>query len=648
MQSPPKENKDKSNDTESHEKTKSPQATIEEKETKSPPATIVEKETKSPQATIEATNNLDKSVVTIDSSDQEMENQSMNDSQITEKDDSILIDCNVTPKRNIKDLKVEKGSSKKKNNSLSKEERERKKQEERDEREKQKREKQEQKIKERQEKEEQKRKEREEKEEQKRKEREEKEEQKRKEKEEKEELKRKEKEEKEAQKIKEREEKEEQKKKQKEEKETQKQQELQKEKKKIQKESAAFLNFFVPRKSTGGTEPKPKHEEVVSNFMPFQIKADMRLAPLIRRNLSEEQKEDLLNKISEQEETNENLYLTEIKNRTLGKSTKTWPVEEDEVQILDDTGIGECVEEQKVEKQKMRAKYLLFHENRRPAYHGTWRKKSKNIRPRNPLGEDKEIFDYEVDSDDDWEEEEPGESLHGSDDEEKENDSDEYEVDNDFFVPHGYLSDEEIENEQEGDVQLTPETQKEKLKHLQLEFEEEMKSKTERIKPRLIGCIWESKLKPKIQDAISSFLEDRMMIIPAPILIKKREFNKENVNSTNKTSTPSRKQLSKELIPEFLKMIHGNTNNKIYLVNEFLNYLSANHKDVIVSKAGLTAQMKELAAWKKCPDEGAMFNKNCWYVEADVRKQFNLNISLPNKNVNNSEENPNAKKKLSL
>jgi hypothetical protein len=29
-----------------------------------------------------------------------------------------------------------------------------------------------------------------------------------------------------------------------------------------------------------------------------------------------------------------------------------------------------------------------------------------------------------------------------------------------------------------------------KLKVLELEFEEEMKQKTERLKPRLFGCIW--------------------------------------------------------------------------------------------------------------------------------------------------------------
>lgn len=50
-----------------------------------------------------------------------------------------------------------------------------------------------------------------------------------------------------------------------------------------------------------------------------------------------------------------------------------------------------------------------------------------------------EWFDYEIDSDDEWEEEEPGESLKGSDDEKDEEnpEENEYDVDNEFMVPHG-------------------------------------------------------------------------------------------------------------------------------------------------------------------------------------------------------------------
>lgn len=60
------------------------------------------------------------------------------------------------------------------------------------------------------------------------------------------------------------------------------------------------------------------------------------------------------------------------------------------------------------------------------------------------------MFDYEIDSDDEWEEEDPGESIHGTDDEIEP--EDDYEVDNDIFVPHGYLSDEEGDQDSDNSV----------------------------------------------------------------------------------------------------------------------------------------------------------------------------------------------------
>lgn len=64
------------------------------------------------------------------------------------------------------------------------------------------------------------------------------------------------------------------------------------------------------------------------------------------------------------------------------------------------------------------------------------------------------ILEYEVDSDDEWEEPEEGESLRGSDEEEEQDDQ--YEEDNDMFVPHGYLSDGEgDEDELDDNVSLS-------------------------------------------------------------------------------------------------------------------------------------------------------------------------------------------------
>ncbi|XP_062228383.1 chromatin assembly factor 1 subunit FSM-like [Phragmites australis] len=95
----------------------------------------------------------------------------------------------------------------------------------------------------------------------------------------------------------------------------------------------------------------------------------------------------------------------------------------------------------------IRRKLLQFDKSNRPAYYGTWRKKIAVVGPRCPLKMDPDL-DYEVDSDDEWEEEDPGESLSDC-----EKDSDEVmeeyskitdeEDEDSFVVPDGYLSDNE-------------------------------------------------------------------------------------------------------------------------------------------------------------------------------------------------------------
>ena len=51
---------------------------------------------------------------------------------------------------------------------------------------------------------------------------------------------------------------------------------------------------------------------------------------------------------------------------------------ESEIEIISDA-------EENKESERMRAKFLKFHENYRPAYYGTWRKKCSMVKPRNPF-----------------------------------------------------------------------------------------------------------------------------------------------------------------------------------------------------------------------------------------------------------------------
>jgi chromatin assembly factor 1 subunit A len=58
-------------------------------------------------------------------------------------------------------------------------------------------------------------------------------------------------------------------------------------------------------------------------------------------------------------------------------------------------------------------KFLSFFEDHRPAYHGTWCKKSKVVTGRTPFGQDKKQLNYDEDSEAEWEEgdDELGEDL---------------------------------------------------------------------------------------------------------------------------------------------------------------------------------------------------------------------------------------------
>ncbi|KAK7394636.1 hypothetical protein VNO78_15169 [Psophocarpus tetragonolobus] len=98
-------------------------------------------------------------------------------------------------------------------------------------------------------------------------------------------------------------------------------------------------------------------------------------------------------------------------------------------------------------KKYSRGRQLLqFDKSHRPAFYGVWPTKSNHVGPRHPLRKDPSL-DYEVSSDEEWEEEEPGESLSDCDKDEEEcqeecSKSDE-ESEDGFFVPDGYLSEDE-------------------------------------------------------------------------------------------------------------------------------------------------------------------------------------------------------------
>lgn len=320
----------------------------------------------------------------------------------------------------------------------------------------------------------------------------------------------------------------------------------------------------------------------------------------------------------------------------------------------DDFDTVETIETQPA-KRSYRAKFLRFAENRRPPYYGTWRKKSTTLGPRRPFGQDKVrqlltmmavkrngneplklifivylqvFFDYEIDSDLEWEEEDPGESLSDDDEADKESDDD-YDIDNEFFVPHGHLSDEELNDDEM--VDCTPEAQKVKLKFAQQQFDTEWKKKTEKLKPRVFGLIWQNAdgSKPSnCSDGVWSYLDARSCQYTAESIVLQSDGGDSN-GEDGENRGPKRIKITEESMPDLIRLLHGNRNGLKFLIDEFRAFQrrkneteNVNRKEF--SSASIQAKIREVAEKLVCTDVGPMMNKMCWYVAADKRKQYGL------------------------
>ena len=261
--------------------------------------------------------------------------------------------------------------------------------------------------------------------------------------------------------------------------------------------SNKFTSFFKKLSPPEKQNPRPVKPAGALNMGPFEIQKDQTLANYI----PEVSKEKFVmgafdSEIIHQDTDVHSLYLHEIRNKTRlpYRYNKRQANSTDQQANRPEDDI--IVEGSQGEKKTYRAKLLQFVENNRPAYFGTWRKKSRSVGGRRPFGRDLNYFDYDLDSDDEWEEEEQekGEELKDSDSEERvedeEEDNDDYEID-EFFVPHGHLSDDENQDEEYFEVEELPDGQR-KRKMLTKEklLIEERTKKLKSLVPKAIGCLF--------------------------------------------------------------------------------------------------------------------------------------------------------------
>ncbi|KAB7501559.1 Chromatin assembly factor 1 subunit A-B, partial [Armadillidium nasatum] len=299
------------------------------------------------------------------------------------------------------------------------------------------------------------------------------------------------------------------------------------EREKQKKLKAKFAQFFVPKKVDSQNQQKESENSSSDNFVHFQVKENMKIAPVVRRSLSQKDKLKLEGVL--QTPLKEINYLQEIKEGGYlkGKSCKTFPpvdkLEDDEICeiISDEEDIDgtDVLEVKSCQRKRFKAKFLKFCENNRPAYYGTWSKKSLHINGRKPFRK------------------------------------------------------EEDEN-----------VQKERLKQKQEEFELEMKQKTKQLKPKVYGCVWlGDKSSHQAYDQLLKILmpyKAMVMFGSCPIELGGKEMNnqelKENDDDEGHEDDSGKKYFVKSFpekaIPDLIRLIHGNRHSKLFLMREFSEY----------------------------------------------------------------------------
>ncbi|XP_048832238.1 chromatin assembly factor 1 subunit A isoform X2 [Brienomyrus brachyistius] len=377
---------------------------------------------------------------------------------------------------------------------------------------------------------------------------------------------------------------------------------LKEEKDRIKAEKGEITRFLQKPK----TQQAPKTlAAACGKFAPFEIKEHMCLAPLNRVVCEDEVLDSLDRYLAQPDITLDGLRdFRRHKPRRSGR-TDLWHSEPFSVVLIESQKPDGVPDRQDCGRMKL----LQFHENYRPAYWGTWSKKSLVVSPRCPFRQDKELLDYEVDSDEEWEEEEPGESLSHSEGDEEEEGGEDDDDDDGFFVPHGYLSDGEgaLEEEEGGD----PEKQKVRQKLKAREWDELMSKKKFKVLEAVVtGCTWESE-----------GLEAELLHPYAVCLLE--PLPKEEPSTPE---GPSREVLDEQMLSALLPLLHGNVNSSKVIITEFQEFCrqqlpsptNSPQSDNVPKRIHLKKLIKESAVYEK----RANYRRCCWYVHAEVLARF--------------------------
>ncbi|KAJ3027836.1 hypothetical protein HDV00_010838 [Rhizophlyctis rosea] len=227
---------------------------------------------------------------------------------------------------------------------------------------------------------------------------------------------------------------------------------------------------------------------------------------------------------------------------------------------------------------------------------GIWTTQSESISGRRPWGRDRAL-DYEVDSADEWEEDEPGEELKSEDEEEEEDDAGfQEEEDPGWLVPHGYLSDDEGGEKDDDD-----------MGDGERELEAPRRRMLEPLVPIIIGPTFEDEfadmsMHPLAQYRLVTLTNKPSDPFQPPIRTTDSPITKPKTPGSRKSTFPD------DLLAVLITHIKGSNASISKLVEDFRS------KYPDLKKATVEQKIREIAVRDKKDGD----SKACWHLKADV------------------------------
>jgi hypothetical protein len=277
-----------------------------------------------------------------------------------------------------------------------------------------------------------------------------------------------------------------------------------------------------------------------------------------------------------------------------------------------------------------RFKFLSFHEDVRPAYHGTWSKKSHTVKGRNPFAKDRAVFDYDYDSEVEWEEgdNEVGEDIGNDVDDEEEKEEEEGDGDEDGWL----AADDDLDDEPDEETKL-----------LRQRFVHQENGTTDRI-AILIAPVNGMSLASSTPEA-ATFVDGIEVDDAAQLLSSHTScvvndldmyldaFPPSLMDENMLPSSPSEnKEMSVPDMQAFLRFIH---NNSCASKDKLIEDLRTALPDVTSSRALAMRTLELVAEKQKHPIKGFI-----WEVKREVLEEHELSDLLTN-----SVEDPDTAKK---